>query len=87
MSGKIKTIPVWSVYTHGINGTSCANLPQKLNKTDTYISIFGASQNQILDAFQKVKEINILHMSKKSVNGREGHGTDPRNTVVVYELA
>ncbi len=86
MPGKIITIPVYQMYSYA-GGISCTPLVSLLNKDNTYISIFGPSQANILSAFKAQKGINILHLSKPSVNGRGGHGTAPRNTVAVYELA
>lgn len=56
------------------------------NKDDTYISIFGANQQNQLKALKEHKEFNILFESKKAYNLNMGAYLGPRNTVVVYEL-
>ncbi len=87
MPGKIITMPVYNMYNYAGGVVSCTPLTSMMHKENTYISIFGPSQANILSAFKAQKGINILHLSKPSVNGRGGHGTAPRNTVAVYELA
>lgn len=54
---------------------------------NTYITIFGYEQDDILKFFLANYKGKIVHVSEKSINGRENHGTYPRNTVVVYEAA
>lgn len=52
---------------------------------NTYISIFGESQDQLLNQFKEHFRGTILFESVKSVNGMANHGKLPRNTIVVYE--
>lgn len=59
----------------------------KLNKNDTYIAIFSLYDEPLLEVFRTLKEVNILYEAPKAVNMNPRHGTSPRNTVVVFELA
>ena len=59
-----------------------------LNTKDTYLFIFGQGQENIMDVFLRDAanyNIRILHVSKKAINTMSGHGTYPRNTLVVFE--
>jgi hypothetical protein len=57
-----------------------------LEAENTYISIFGAGQQEQLEKLQCNEEINILFKSSKAYNRNMGYYLGPRNTVVVYEL-
>ncbi len=56
-----------------------------LNTNDTYICIFGGEQDGELEYFENQKDIKIIYRSPKAVNRRPLHGTEPRNTFVVFE--
>lgn len=58
-----------------------------LNKNDTYVCIFSPGVKDLLHKFRKLKEINILYEAPEAVNLTYGHGKDPRNTLVIFELA
>lgn len=57
-----------------------------LDVKDTYLMIFGNSQDAEKDYFLKHFKGKILHISKKAVNMTRDHGTSPRNTLVVFEV-
>ena len=59
--------------------------PFKEGDNNTYISIFGESQDSQLAQFKEHFKGNILFESVKAVNGKAHHGQFPRNTIVVYE--
>ena len=58
----------------------------KLNKEDTYMLIFSPGQEENMLTLLECEALNILYISKKAVNKRSGHGTAPRNTLVIFEL-
>lgn len=57
-----------------------------LKKNDTYTAIFSEGQDKHLNILLKEKSVNIIYKSEKAVNKTPGHGTFPRNTLVVFEL-
>lgn len=57
----------------------------RLSANHTYISIFGPTQNRALTVFLSDSCIKIIYQAKRAVNRREGHGNDPRNTLIVWE--
>lgn len=57
-----------------------------VNKKNTYALVFGLGNLNQLAWLEKQKEINILYKSPKAVNKAYGHGTNPRNTLVIFEL-
>jgi hypothetical protein len=72
---------VWGVgYTYKLD-------PRYLNPNNTYISIFGPVNAAFLNVFENDSRIKIIYKAQKAVNRREGHGTDPRNTLVVWEFS
>ena len=91
MSGKIITLGVhYIIRGGGYEWNTGKAIPLTLcdfpdNDENTYITIFGASQNTQLETFKRLFKGNILFESVKSVNGKGGHGVFPRNTVVIYE--
>jgi hypothetical protein len=91
MSGKFITLPVYAIIRGGgLNWGTGKPYPYTLHKFDdndqnTYITIFSVKQASLFNKFKEMFKGNILFISKPSVNGRANHGTEPRNTVVVYE--
>ncbi len=57
------------------------------DKNNTYISIFGPAQEEQFNVFKKDPYYKIIYEAPKAVNRREGHGENPRNTLVVWEVA
>ena len=57
-----------------------------LDPANTYMLVFGFSQYGDLKAFEEQWKGPILFKSKRAVNKQPGHGTYPRNTLVVFEL-
>lgn len=58
---------------------------EQLNTEDTYIAIYGPSQQEQLTKLKKENKVKIIYESKKALNWNMGaHG--PRNTVVIFEL-
>lgn len=58
-----------------------------IQKGDTVILIASVSQEKLLDAIKESPLFKIIFISKPSINLTNGHGLDPRNTVVVLELS
>lgn len=58
----------------------------KLPPGNTYISIFGPNQDKELECLEKSKYYKIIFKAPKAVNCDKDHGTEPRNTLVVYEV-
>jgi hypothetical protein len=54
-------------------------------KGNTFIFIIGKDQEGRFRALKTHPQLRIIHVSKPAVNKVPGHGTDPRNTVVVAE--
>jgi len=60
------------------------------NKTllpGTYMVIFAPAQEvqkRMFDKLVKTKELTLIYEAPKAVNRRPGHGTDPRNTLVIF---
>ena len=62
------------------------SLSKQLNDIkNTFIVICGPGQEEHLEMLKKHPMMNILYISEKAVNKEEGHGTMPRNTVVIME--
>jgi hypothetical protein len=61
-------------------------LNKNLRKEHTYIVVFSPTQDKPKEALTTNKKVNVLFQSTKAVNRINGHGTNPRNTVVVFEL-
>jgi hypothetical protein len=61
-------------------------LNKNLRKEHTYIVVFSPIQDMQKEALTTHKEVKILFQSTKAVNKVIGHGVEPRNTVVVFEL-
>lgn len=59
----------------------------KLSPDNTYIAIFGPHQLTVLDLMLKDSRIKIIYQAQRAVNRRPGHGTYPRNTLVVWEFS
>jgi len=57
-----------------------------LKEDDTYCLVFSPTQKGLLDALLEEKRVKILFQGKKAVNKVQGHGTLPRNTLVIFEL-
>lgn len=51
----------------------------------TYLVVFSLGQEKELEEFKKAKQFNILYEAPKAVNINPDHGTDPRNTLIVFE--
>jgi hypothetical protein len=91
MSGKFITLSVTNLVTGGgYDYMARAYLPKKIKEfkeddPNTYITIFSVEQQNSFNVFKEQFKGKILFISKPSVNGRENHGTRPRNTIVVYE--
>lgn len=92
MTGKLIKLDVNKVVqiTYGPSFNSAPkkqiNEKTKWSTDDTYISIFGAAQQEALKFFKDSEKFNILFESKKAYNLNMGAYLGPRNTVVVYEL-
>ncbi len=89
--GKIIALSVYDViprqYNWLNNSWSFQFNRHNLNTNDTYICIFGNGQDEELKFFEKQTDIKIIYRSPKAVNRRPLHGTEPRNTLVIFELA
>jgi len=59
---------------------------KELKKEHTYIVIAGLHNNLQLNILKKNNKINVLFKGPVAVNKRPGHGRDPRNTIMVFEL-
>ena len=59
-----------------------------LNTKDTFLIILSNGQQQYKEAFEsqaKDNGINILYKSPVAINSSPHHGTQPRNTLYVFE--
>lgn len=55
-----------------------------LDKQHTYVVICSEHQDDILKYIEENSK--IIYKSPKAVNKTRGHGTKPRNTLIVFEL-
>ncbi len=87
--GKIVSLSVYDViprqYNWRNNNHSFQFNKNILNTNDTYICIFGGGQDKELEYFESQKDIKIVYKSTKAVNRKPMHGTEPRNTLVVFD--
>lgn len=83
--GKIIQINVYRLHSYNYRDNNCTLM--ELHPENTYISIFGPSQEQLLKYLLTNKNIKVIWQSPKAINKRPGHGTLGRNTVVVYEYS
>lgn len=58
----------------------------KLSKKNTYVLIFGPGSADLEEFLCNSDKVKILHKGKKSVNSTPGHGSNPRNTLVIFEM-
>jgi hypothetical protein len=56
------------------------------NKNDTYAIIFNIDQKDDLDFFLTLPQYKVIFKSPQACNTTPGHGTAPRNTLVIFEL-
>jgi hypothetical protein len=75
-----------NTYNEGV-GYSPKLDTRKLKPENTYISVFGPYQAGSMNVFLKDSRVKIIYQAKKAVNRRPGHGTDPRNTLFVWEFS
>lgn len=55
-----------------------------LNYDDTYIAISSEGQDEQLREIEE--NYNVIWKSRKAVNRTPNHGSEPRNTLVIFEL-
>lgn len=75
-----------STWDYKKNRQVCSVSKNRLDKDNTYVSIISEGQNTYYKTLKEDKEIKILYTSPKAVNKSPGHGTEPRNFVVIFEL-
>jgi hypothetical protein len=83
----IRTLPVNLLFRYNFSDWSYTLDLFRLSPDSSYISIFGPDQFKQLEIFLKSDKVKLLFKGNKAVNGSRHHGTIPRNTIVVFELA
>ena len=69
------------------SGSYKLHFSYRINTHDTYIVIFGPTQDTPLELLKNSDKVKILYIAPTAVNKNKGHGKIPRNTLVVFELA
>lgn len=87
MSGKFQTATVYDMARLDWQTGAGLKFNKNYDRNTTYISIFGPDQLYTLKEFKENTRFKIIYEGRKAVNGSRNHGTLPRNTIVVWELA
>lgn len=61
-------------------------LRNDLPPENTYYVIFGPGQEGHFERLKRSKRYKIIYKAPKAVNKNPGHGYEPRNTLVIFEV-
>lgn len=77
------------IQTYNIGKWSSPKYESKLRQffrpEHTYVFIFGPNNQEQYNFLKTLPGIKIVYESPKAVNRTQGHGTEPRNTLVIVE--